>query len=317
MTIRVLLILFVVPLFTGCLRDPCRDGGAIVRDILSCESSMTAVSTADTSPKKDSAKTGDTAVANTGDTSADTGSPFEDPVEILRLSGGTFQMGEDNPAFDTDYEPVHPVTLSPFWMMKAPVTRQLYDSLMNDPPPSCGSCTNCPANFVTWYKAVEFANALSLSADLDPVYTITAGDPPVVTPDWEANGYRLPTEAEWEYAARGGETFPYAGSADPYEVGWFAGDAVECPQPVCSRKVNGFGLCDMSGNTSDWLWDWWGEDYYDVTPAVDPRGPADGISRSYRGGNWESAPLPLFVRAKNRPDSPFRWGSIRLVRRVE
>jgi len=311
---------------SGCLSKPCERAGPLIRTYLECEESPTTAKTADTSSPSDSSamdtsvrdtNSGDTSQTSTADTSQDTGLPVVvDPTEMVSLQGGTFEMGQDNPAFDSDYEPVHTVTLSPFMIMKAPVTRQLYDQLTNDPAPQCDTCPTCPATYVTWFEAVEFANILSAQVGLDSVYTITPGNPPTVDADWTANGYRLATEAEWEYAARGGETFFYAGSNNAYEVGWFAGDSVTCPQPVCSKTVNGFGLCDMSGNTDDWLWDWWGEEYYSNSPGVDPRGPNSGVSRSTRGGGFNDAPLHLYVREKNRPDSNSLYGSIRLVRRI-
>ncbi len=183
--------------------------------------------------------------------------------------------------------------------------------------------SDTPVTHVTWYGAVEYANWLSNQAGLTPVYTIVPEyivgtlEMAEVTASWEANGYRLPTEAEWEYAAKGGDQsmgYKYAGSDNVDQVGWSSSNSCLNPHPVGQKEDNELKLYDMTGNVSEWCWDWYG-DYLSVNHQTDPEGPSTGSSRVARGGSWRA---DEFLRSVARNyDWPIASGNsfgFRLVR---
>ena len=217
-----------------------------------------------------------------------TPSPGFVPVE-----GGTFQMGGP---FD---QPLHTVKITGFYMAKYEVTQKEWTAVMGSNP-SYFEGDNLPVENVSWYDAVEYCNRLSEKEKLTPAYTIdknrkdenndNENDDLKWTVQWNrnANGYRLPTEAEWEYAAKGGNGSPgnytYAGSTNADEVAWFWDNSVGSTQKVGAKKPNGLGLYDMSGNVYEWCWDWKGE--YSSGSQTDPIGASSGSLRVYRGGSW-------------------------------
>jgi formylglycine-generating enzyme required for sulfatase activity len=141
-----------------------------------------------------------------------------------------------------------------------------------------------PMYLINWYEAVKYCNMLSESQGLDPAYIIGSGSTPSVTCDFTKNGYRLPTEAEWEYAARGGENYKYSGSNDLDAVAWHGDNSSRKTHPVGQKKPNGYGLYDMNGNVWEWCWDWYGT--YSTTELTDPTGSISGNSRINRGADW-------------------------------
>jgi formylglycine-generating enzyme required for sulfatase activity len=221
--------------------------------------------------------------------------------DMVRVEGGTFQMG-NNDGWD-DEKPVHTVTITGFYMGKYEVTQREWTAVMGSNP-SVFRGDNLPVETVNWYDAVEYCNRLSEREGLTPAYTIDKDrddynnhsfeyDKLRWTVGWNrtANGYRLPTEAEWEYAARGGNGSPgnyiYAGSNNPDEVAWYDGNSPASTQEVGKKKPNGLGLYDMTGNVYEWCWDWYYEEYYSTSPRNDPIGPPWGDSRVARGGSWD------------------------------
>ncbi len=130
-----------------------------------------------------------------------------------------------------------------------------------------------PVSGVDWFDAVSYCNWLSEKAGLSPCYS---GGGRATKCDFLANGYRLPTEAEWEFAARGGnqsQGFIFSGSNDPDEIGWHAGNSGGKAHPVGQKEPNELGIYDMSGNRWEWCWDWFDAEYYAASPEVDPTGP--------------------------------------------
>jgi len=171
--------------------------------------------------------------------------------------------------------------------------------------PSKFKGSNLPVENVSWYDAVNFCNALSSAAGLTPAYTVNGTD---VTWNRNANGYRLPTEAEWEYACRAGTTTPFSTGNNittsqanydgnyPYN-GNAKGTYREKTTPVGSFQPNAWGLYDMHGNVYEWCWDWYGS--YSSGAQTDPAGASSGSNRVQRGGNWNSLAQGLLSAYRN------------------
>ncbi|GHV73968.1 hypothetical protein AGMMS49940_12700 [Spirochaetia bacterium] len=224
---------------------------------------------------------------------------------MVLVKGGTFLMGSDYGG-EEDEMPVHRVTLRSFYLGACEVTQKEWIAVMGNNP-STFKGDALPVETVSWYEAVEFCNRLSLKEGLTPAYHGTGAG---IICDFNANGYRLPTEAEWEYAAKGGvgaEEFPfeYAGGNDVDEVGWYEDNSGGTPQAVGTKAPNGLGLYDMSGNVWEWCWDRY--ERYPAGDQTDPRGPAGPASpqgrrtealRTDRGGSWNHG--AQFLRSANR-----------------
>jgi formylglycine-generating enzyme required for sulfatase activity len=192
---------------------------------------------------------------------------------------------------DGDEQPVHPVRVSGFYMSKYEVTQEEWGELMGNNPSNFKG-RKLPVENVSWYDAIDYCNRRSIKEGLIPVYT-RSGD--AVTWNRSANGYRLPTEAEWEYAARGGvqsRGYVYAGSNNAGDVGWYDGNSGSKTHDVGTKGGNELGLYDMSGNVWEWCWDWYGgyrlpvNLYNEPLTQTDPVGPDSGSDRVLRGGSW-------------------------------
>lgn len=202
---------------------------------------------------------------------------------FIQVEGGTFIMGS-NARLETE-KPEHMVTISSYYINKFAVTQKEWVSIMGTNPSEIQG-DDFPVENVSWYDAVIFCNKKSLKDDLDPCYVIE-GD--LVGCNWHNNGYRLPTEAEWEYAMRGGKlsrNFEYSGSDDINEVAWYCDNSEWQAHPVGVKKPNELGLYDMSGNVYEWCWDIYGP--YTIEEKTDPKGPGSGANRVFRGGSWSS-----------------------------
>ncbi|MBR9976778.1 MAG: formylglycine-generating enzyme family protein [Bacteroidetes bacterium] len=215
-----------------------------------------------------------------------------DTTMMALIPAGGFRMGDITSKGYFDEKPVHDVSITrPFLMARTEVTQEQYEAVIGGNP-SQFKDADLPVERVTWYEAVEFCNELSRQEGLDPCYS---GSGSSIVCDFTANGYRLPTEAEWEYACRAGtETDFYTGNmtsptgVDPAldRAGWYYENSGSSTHPVGEKEHNAFGLYDMHGNVMEWCWDWYGNDYYASSPAEDPRGPTTGNYRVVRGGSW-------------------------------
>ncbi|MFP3041681.1 SUMF1/EgtB/PvdO family nonheme iron enzyme [Treponema primitia] len=210
---------------------------------------------------------------------------------FVRIQGGAFTMGSPaSEANHNDEEVQHQVTVGPFYMGKYEVRQKEYQELMgNNPSEFKGD--NLPVEKVSWLDAVKYCNERSQAEGLNLAYTIDGKN---VTWDRNMNGYRLPTEAEWEYACRAGTNGPFgigiistaqANYDGNYSYnGGATGKFLEKTWSVGSGAANEWGLYDMHGNVKEWCWDWYGK--YSGESQTDPEGPASGSKRVLRGGSW-------------------------------
>jgi len=263
------------------------------------------------------------------------------------IPAGSFEMGDNLGDWQSnwvanDTVPVHSVFVSAFYMGRREVTKAQWDEVRTwainngytDLNPGGGKGANHPVHSVSWYDVVKWCNAASERDGLTPVYRLSGGgvyrtgnNAPTI--HYGASGYRLPSEAEWEKAARGGvqgQRFPWgdtishananyhSSSSSSYDVSptrefhpqYGIGDW-PFTSPVGSFAPNGYGLYDMAGNVWEWCNDWWDQTYYANSPSSDPRGPASGSARICRGGSWyyEAFDCRSAGRHSFEPDSWF------------
>jgi formylglycine-generating enzyme required for sulfatase activity len=207
-------------------------------------------------------------------------------LKWLAIPGGTFQMGcsPDDDMCNQDELPAHQVTLGGFAMLETEVTEAQYEPILGVSPP-CPygfgvTGPNTPVECVTWFDAADFC---------------------------EAVGGRLPTEAEWEYAARGGKATRYSCGDDPTcldSTAWFEDNSGDMIQPVKGKEPNDYGLYDMIGNVWEWNSDWYSADYYSVSPDANPSGPDSGEIRSARGGSATTAEVKFLRVSFRHPAGP-------------
>lgn len=213
------------------------------------------------------------------------------PDHMVLVKGGTFQMGEKNDA--------HQVTLRDFLIAKYPLTFDEYDAFCKATGRDLPSDVRWgrgkrPVINVSWYDAIHYCNWRSKQEGLMEVYQIIKQQQ--ISPNWQANGYRLPTEAEWEYAARGGQQsqgFKYAGRNNVDEVAWYYKNSEGKTQTVGQKQANELGLYDLSGNVWEWCWDWYGD--YPTKAMEDTQGPDTGSFRVGRGGSWHNVAIDARV----------------------
>lgn len=219
--------------------------------------------------------------------------PTEQQGDFILLNAGTFTMGSpvNEPWREAD-EVQHTVTLDGFYLSKYEVTQADYQALTGRNPSSF-SGANRPVEMVSWYDAVRYCNALSERDGLTPAYSINNED---VTWNKEADGYRLPTEAEWEYACRAGTTTPFSTggnitveqsnwySSYPYIEGEGGGTYRRQTVDVDNFEPNAWGFYNMHGNVSEWCWDYYAP--YSTQEQNNPAGAARGRNRVARGGGW-------------------------------
>ena len=227
--------------------------------------------------------------AQTGFPAAPTGIVTSSGVEMVFLPGGTFKMGSDrgNP----DEAPAHPVTLSAFLMDTTEVTHEMFVTAQLPNPSHWQDNPKNPVERVRWREAKIYCNERSRLEGLTPCYDEQTRE---LDCNYGANGYRLPTEAEWEYACRAGSDQDYSfGNADQLrQFAWYDENARERTHPVGGRKPNRWGLHGLYGNVSEWCEDVYSATYYAESPDLDPTGPVDpgvDVKRVMRGGSWKSS----------------------------
>ena len=226
---------------------------------------------------------------------------------MILVKGGSFIMG----GYDFNNMPVG-VALGDFMIGENEVTQALYEFVMGENP-SCFKGPQGPVENVSWYDTVEFCNKLSEVSGLEKCYSGSGNN---IKCDFSKNGYRLPTEAEWEYAARGGvksKDFKYSGSNDIGEVAWYCDNSGHETHPVKSKKPNELGLYNMSGNVWEWCNDWYSSSLYGGN---DPKGPASGSYRVARGGSWDHDAdyCSVSYRSADNPSYTYDYLGFRLAR---
>ncbi|MBF0328761.1 MAG: formylglycine-generating enzyme family protein [Nitrospirae bacterium] len=221
-------------------------------------------------------------------------------MELVFVKGGCYQMGcgsWTSECYD-DEKPVHEVCVDDYYIGKYEVTQGQWQAVMGNNPSHFKNCgDNCPVENVSWNDVQEFISRLNSRSG--------------------GGKYRLPTEAEWEYAARsGGKSEKYSGGNDVDSVAWYSSNSGSKTHQVGTKAPNGLGIYDMSGNVWEWVQDWKADNYYSNSPRNNPTGPSSGSYRVYRGGSWDDN--AGFVRSALRNfDNPgYRYGflGIRLAR---
>ncbi|MBM3269449.1 MAG: formylglycine-generating enzyme family protein, partial [Candidatus Sericytochromatia bacterium] len=256
---------------------------------------------------------------------------------FVRIPAGTFQIGSPESEFarDTDEGPQHQVTLTrAFEMLDHEVTQGQWKALMTCDTTLCPPCgaadaqdDDCPVAAMTWFEAVEYANAFSRSKGLPECYSVSGTTVTVEAPGgnpYRCGGFRLPTEAEWEYAYRAGSTTAYYNGAnsatgcglDPKldAIGWYCGNSGNKFQKVKQKLPNAFGLYDMAGGVYEWVWDW--KESYLSGAETDPPGPSFGSRRGKRGGSYKdyAEEARAATRRRTSPDQRVFDNGFRLVR---
>jgi formylglycine-generating enzyme required for sulfatase activity len=212
--------------------------------------------------------------------------------DMVFVPGGKFKMGCN--IGGSDESPVHEVVLDDFYIGRYEVTQHQWRMIMDQDTNKCyfDGCDSCPVERVSWYNVMEFIQKLNEKTKMN---------------------YRLPTEAEWEYAARGGSRskgYKYSGSNSDVSVAWKVGISAGRTHPIGRKKPNELGIYDMSGNVFEWCADWYSSTWYQVSPRSNPAGPAEGTYRVIRGGSWFYDHAGLRVTDRESANPTYRYGYV-------
>lgn len=206
-------------------------------------------------------------------------------LQMIYVAGGNFIMGDTFGDGNFNEKPAHNVSLNSFYISKYEITQRNWLETMGNNPSKFWNEEN-PVESISWNDAIEFCNQRSFLEGLQQCYKYEEGK---IVCDFNANGYRLPTEAEWEFAARGGllsGNTKYSGSSNISDVAWYYNNSGNNPHPVGLKIPNELGIHDMSGNVWEFCWDYYDENYYSHSPSTNPAGPSSGTSHILRGGSW-------------------------------
>jgi formylglycine-generating enzyme required for sulfatase activity len=211
---------------------------------------------------------------------------------MVFVKGGKFKMGTVTGGADD--QPVHEVVLDDFYIGKFEVTQQQWRQIMDQDTNKryFEGCDSCPVERVSWYNVQEYLTKLNDTLKMN---------------------YRLPTEAEWEFAARGGtlsKRYKYSGSNTEESVAWKVGNANTMTHPVGRKKANELGICDMTGNVFEWCSDWYFSTWYQVSPRKNPEGPSEGTFKVIRGGSWFFDHAGLRTTDRESANPSYRYGYI-------
>ncbi|HAW09453.1 MAG TPA: hypothetical protein DCW42_09925 [Bacteroidetes bacterium] len=233
-------------------------------------------------------------------------------IECVEISSGSFIMGSNYGL--KDELPVHTVQISsPFLMSIYEINQFVYEQVMGTNP-SIVKDHKLPVDSVNWIDAIQFCNKLSEIDGLTPAYQFFGEN---VTWNVETDGWRLPTESEWEYACRAGTQGEYSGDWILDDLGWYNMNSGMHSHPSGRKTGNLWGLFDMNGNLWEWCWDFYADDYYNNSSGTDPKGPDSGSRHVARGGSWNEG--NIFARSSNRsyPDNSLQSTGFRIVRTIK
>jgi formylglycine-generating enzyme required for sulfatase activity len=213
-------------------------------------------------------------------------------IPMVFVEGGSFDMGSNRGG--ADEQPIHTVFLPDFYISKYEVTESQWDAVMKNDTNICyfEGCLDCPVERVSWNGIQVYLQKLNEITGMN---------------------YRLPTEAEWEYAARGGKLskgYKYSGSNKADSVAWTDGNSYNMVHPVGKKTPNELGIYDMSGNVFEWCSDWYSQDYYSISPKEDPAGPETGEKKVMRGGSWFFDRAGIRVADRDCANPDYRYGYV-------
>lgn len=248
-------------------------------------------------------------------------------IKEVLVQSGSFTMGKQN---EFSESPVRSVRISSsFYIAETEITQKQWTDVFGHNP-SWFKGENLPVETISWFEALEFCNSLSIRSGLEPCYMFFENDS--VQCDFTRNGYRLPTEMEWEYAARAAAVWdtPNGNISSTIDgclpldnalnsVAWYCGNSEFTTHEVAKKQPNQWGLYDMLGNVQEWCWDWYDTYYYEISPVLDAKGPSSGKTKTCRGGSWYNQVFlsRLSARMFYRPSNRTNIIGFRIVRKAE